>query len=1503
MPRPGGEADKLGNYYEGIWTADSLLDLIANEAIKVTLEPFDRSDAQGIEFQKFLPDGTVEYHSVKRQHIGTAWSLRALTGSQQNGRSILSDLFQKLALASKTQSVFVSQTGANELLELCERARRSRTPEDFKKHLETAKHLNEDFQKYILPASGGNSIAGFENLKRIRAISIEEQELLKRVSQKALQWIYRPDGQAAEADDIRHILCDFVLQHLGQAVDRNDILQKLERHGYSLRIWAADANLLARLAHVNDNYLASIQGQFINGKIIPRTEAREILSRLLAANAPKAEMIVGSAGLGKSSIIAEIAGELRNAAVPFICIRLDSLPHVITTERLGRELSLPMSPTFVIAGVANGGNCVLVVDQLDALSLVSGRNDHLWPVFEQLIREANQLPNMRILLGCRAFDLEHDQRLRALTGEHGIAQTVPVTLLDITKVHECIAESGGDPKLLKPSEAELLRVPFHLQIFLQAGAPSFRSLQDLFDAFWERKRSMLIKELNDPRSWEDCISVLAEALSHGATNAPADLLDSLADDAKILASNGVLVLESRKWRFFHETFGDYAFARKFVREGRNLLDLLTHGPTDQHLFRRAQVRQILSYQRDRDQTSYLQTLRNLLDQQKVRLHIKKLILEWLSALPDPRPEEWKLLHPLLRDPVFSSHLLSVLWDKIPWFDLLNRLNEWPVLISDDELGDQFARILGHGLLRHRPNQIARLYSSLNRGNIETQRRLSVLFRFGTHYSRDLFDLALDCYRDGLLDDLSRHDLLPHGLVEDRPEYAVEFLAAYLDRIKNIANSRGERNPFVDRENYGVEMRDIKSIAEKVPLLFVQNVAPRLHTLTVENSLPEQDGIIRDDIWKWLTFGSEHSVKDALFFSTARALTNAASRDPLIVGRLIEPWQNSRHQTIAILLMSAWSGHGAAFAETAVGYLLKHPQFMDLGYTAMMGNEGNLTAAVSRDLLRRISPHISDESFKRLETAIGHIHREGPERMDARARYISLLLLRALSKERLSRDAVDLLEKLDDEFPGADIALPSREPIGAQFVEQTVRGLPFETLTDDDWLNLLKVFSHQPPSILQNGRPVEAWNLVGPLRTHARAEPKRFSELALRMADDCLPIFFSTILDSIVGDAADGKHTNILVDIDVVLATIERLHALGDRPCGQAICSAIYKLAGEDLPPRLIQILCEYAEGDSDPSGTDNENEGNELVNRGINTVRGSGADAVARLLFKHSGLVGHLRPTIDRLIVDASLSVRAVAIHALIALLNVDRESAVRSFLAICENEPRVWGSHHVEHFIYYSTFTHYAKIRDLLIKMAFGPDSEVKKVASAQICLAGFRHQEAQQDSIAILNGDETNRQAAAEIYAQNWFHASIRDICTKNLRGLFNDPAPAVRRATDFWDNHLHQIAAEGDWSLFQEYIASKAFTDEPGVCLYQLKGLPTVSERIILQVADRAIVFCRSEIETDPLRAHRFSSYTPVLIVRLYHQTGDEKVKVHCLDLLDTMIALGWNEAAAEIAKSDP
>ena len=48
MPRLGGEADKLGNRYEGVWAVASVLDLLDSNVIAVEFEPLSPDEAEGM---------------------------------------------------------------------------------------------------------------------------------------------------------------------------------------------------------------------------------------------------------------------------------------------------------------------------------------------------------------------------------------------------------------------------------------------------------------------------------------------------------------------------------------------------------------------------------------------------------------------------------------------------------------------------------------------------------------------------------------------------------------------------------------------------------------------------------------------------------------------------------------------------------------------------------------------------------------------------------------------------------------------------------------------------------------------------------------------------------------------------------------------------------------------------------------------------------------------------------------------------------------------------------------------------------------------------------------------------------------------------------------------------------------------------------------------------------------------------------------------------------------
>lgn len=660
----GGAAGKLGNEYESLWTIRQLFDVLDGTATELEVEPLD--DGVGIEFRKRLASGEVEHHSVKIQTPNSAWTVYELArdrkkptpstpdgvgtgkgaGSVAPPRSFLGDLLHKTNKHAQAIGVFVSEISATTLKILCEDAQKSTDVKSFQSRVGASAERLDDLKKYILPKCGNDWTRARNELRRIRVETVTREHLLKEVERDIARSFYTLDGRQLDLAAVRRSLAEFITESLGNKIDRNAILGRIAKEGLGEADWATDPSIRKLVGDRNATYRKFVTQQLINGKQIPRRESGEAFDFLVSSKERKFGGFIGVAGLGKSCTTAELLERLDAAGIPYIVIRLDVQTEAMTARVFGQLMSLPTSPVDVIAGIASGGPCVLVVDQLDALSVASGRNPNLWLVFDDLLREAQKYPNLCVWFACREFDLETDPRLRELVKREK-ANCIRLALLDVETVKSQIREAGVDPAILSSAQVELLRTPMHLSLYIEAdpaGKPMFNTVQDLYQRYWEHKQNVIKERIGRPVQWTPVIDLLCDELSRRqALSAPASLIDDVfRDDALAMTSAHVLVKENDTYRFFHEGFFDYAFARRFVVKGGKLLDLLLR-EGEQHLFRRAQVRQVLAFLRGYDRVRYFDELRDVLNAREVRPHIKKLIFDWLRSLPDPTQTEAEIL--------------------------------------------------------------------------------------------------------------------------------------------------------------------------------------------------------------------------------------------------------------------------------------------------------------------------------------------------------------------------------------------------------------------------------------------------------------------------------------------------------------------------------------------------------------------------------------------------------------------------------------------------------------------------------------------------------------------------------------------------------------------------------------------------------------------------------------------------------------------------------------------
>src|SRR5439155_2007623 len=245
----------------------------------------------------------------------------------------------------------------------------------------------------------------------------------------------------------------------------------------------------------------------------------------------------------------------------------------------------------------------------------------------------------------------------------------------LDEVRAVLAQSGFDSSLFEIRQLTLLQLPQNLSLFLEGGfmayeRPSFATELELFDRYWdEKRRAVAARVTPTPDHWADVIRILVEAMTTSQQLFVAkEQLDPIACDyVSQMASEGVLTFDGRRYGFGHESFFDYCFARQFAVQNLSITNFLT--TSEQHLFRRAQVRQVLVYLREADHTRYCRELNALLQDAGVRIHLKDLALAVGANVSDPSNEEWHVWEPLIRralDAIRSGSVNTDTVSKIAW---------------------------------------------------------------------------------------------------------------------------------------------------------------------------------------------------------------------------------------------------------------------------------------------------------------------------------------------------------------------------------------------------------------------------------------------------------------------------------------------------------------------------------------------------------------------------------------------------------------------------------------------------------------------------------------------------------------------------------------------------------------------------------------------------------------------------------------------------------------------
>ena len=632
--------------------------------------------------------------------------------------------------------------------------------------------------------------------------------------------------------------------------------------------------------------------------------------------------VVGDAGSGKSAVLHQVVGRIEAAGWPVLAVRLDRVEPFSSTMELGQRRGLDVSPVTALAAVAGERPCLLVIDQLDAVSLASGRLPTDFDAVSDLLREATAFSGMRVLLACRKFDLNNDYRIRALAESENLTR-IEVGLLSDAQVDVAVRAMGLPDEQLTATQRDLFRTPLHLVLLRsiadQTDALSITSPNGLFHAYWERKH----RDCRRPQ-WRirfvETIDVIAEAMSaRQRLSVPTSVLDTddLTEDAEVLTSEGVLVRDGRQLAFFHQAFFDYAFARRWINRQQPLVDFLRS--TEQELFRRTQVRQILPYLREEDPERYVTEVEAVLRDPGIRFHIKEIVLASLRSLKDPTAAEWAMISRLIAaDPPYANQLWPTL-RTLPWFDRLDAERVIEKWLASDVAADHYRALdVMLGGITERLDRLAELLAPHAGRAADYPVWLNWITRFGDMYkSRALFGLVIAAVRRG---DYEGHEkglwLATSGRVQHHPSWGVELLAAYLADRPGAwdLDDAGRVKTLSLAEHTAIELAS--QSAAGAPEEFCTLITPYLLRVMRLTEADPQTLPIADRQFSHRLPNDEpfFELDDALLPATVTAIRALVGRDPAAAQPVLDKLAADPHDSAEWLLYQGLIAAGERYAS-------------------------------------------------------------------------------------------------------------------------------------------------------------------------------------------------------------------------------------------------------------------------------------------------------------------------------------------------------------------------------------------------------------------------------------------------------------------------------------------------------------------------------------------------------------------------------------------------------------
>lgn len=1407
MALKGGSADKAGNVYESYWAVEEMCRILLDKENSSSIY-FEKPDEIKDGYEYIVTKGEKNYCTqVKNYDI--EWTI-----SNLYRKRILHNFIKRIDEDKNAICVFLSSSNT-ELDEMIARAIKAENKSTFfnsmitsektkdiisklREKITSIKFANKDITSEDFQYKLDDYI--FDFLRRIET-RVKDNNTLKKDIIDLINCIFK----SPTSDDIFSSLFRFSQERYNEKFTKLDLIRYLqEDKGFVFNDYNLNSQLLTKLEDYNNNFINSTSSFYRKYKI-ERTEIFDIFNKINSSDNKKYFFVLGSAGCGKSIILKEVDNLLKDNGYTIIPIDIRIFDNFNNCEELGQYIyNERISPVDLLANIAQDKPALIILDQLDSLSSVSGRSVNKWLVINQLLQQVNKYTNIKVLIACRDFDLSKDLRLKDFIQlNEEFVEKFFINDLSNEVVTDTLVNLGVNTNRINAKSLKLFSIPLHLQMLCAVSENTditnlnYENKIELYNAFWDSKCTIIGDE-----AWYSLINLLVTYLNNKKIlTAPHCIFDRYKTNLNRLLSEGVFCQNGQNISFFHETFYDYCFARTLAANTeKSLYDFIL--TSDQSLFIRSNVRQSLEYLRIADTRRYLFELKRILNSENIRVHIRTLILDVLLNFENLTNDEINIL--ITVQGTIKNAILNKYEYKEAEFLIQYNTGELLENLIDieNENFNQAAELLTMFADKY-AEKIDLIVNQLN----DTHLTKIILIGYPNTLSRFLFSPYL--YKNTRLynilksllqnDSISIKSLFGHlqYVMKDfiQTEQVFELYGILLNKIIQEILSGNNRN---DSSLY---IHNIEKYITKYPEKFIEIDFKYLLNGIKNSQTYTHNDLIYDKLLYHRIYGYEDNI--CKVFSIA--LNALAKQEPTSYWNFIEKYKYSEYETILFLILKSLYYLPLDYSDQIVEYIINNPHIYNVGYSS---NHNYLIM----HLLNKFTQNCNENLFEKLiKTILNYRNKDEYEYFKNLKKqkhfeyspidHVQAKLLDSLDKKRLLKYPAAILKllELQRKFKTTTFL---KEPPGIEG-GLVVSPIPKEKalkMTIKQWENAIYKYIH-PDSSGHSPCLGGAYQLSQVLEDIVSQNPLKFLNFIYELDINKTSLYYiNAILRGLSNLAGYYEEKDDLIKYCLKIS---------DKDFNHSIIKLLNSFIDNNdvyLSDYCINLIIQFI---INPQYND-EWDNNDIDMVSINCTNGQALWLLQKILSKNINLKDKFNSIFDS-IHTLSLATKVAFINPLREIYNNDRSYALLLLQKLIISDRTFIQSRYVREFISQTSFIDNFEFYFELLKNIESNIPTVKKLISGMFTHYSLHFDKAKDIALKYIDSNDIDYKiGVAEVLSQYANNKEIRltTFYQENFTKLLNDNNDEIKRICLKFMHQYNTLEELFLNPLFELIVNSNAF-----------------------------------------------------------------------------------------------